>query len=277
MKWLVWGLALSLCLAWSEPAVGQNQDFNSEEKQLRDEIQILNLLGGLYLTPDQSEFLVWKVEQAQRVKQYYLTKQSQYSGDSRQTLEKLKEEIKDETRLVSKDLARQVHQSNKLSLELRAEYQKELAGIVNEVKQNLTSTQLHIVEEFQPCLVPPDAPARFGQADNVSGLLKHLERVRNIPEDKYYNQKYDLADRLLKRVLLHRRKGEEFDQEKLRQEILDVFEQARYTDADDFNLHGEDMARKLKQTIVPRLNKIDLDTKIERFLLNPVIINILTD
>jgi len=269
-------IALCLCLALPEyTASGQELD----EKTLRVEIQLLNLLNGLYLSPEQMSFLIDKATHLEAAKNNYTRKHKSYSYQSTESLKKLKEELINENTEVSKGVAHDVHKTSQNYLKLKAAYEEELARAIDEVKANLTSAQLHILDEFKPCLMPPKGPARFGQSEGAEGLTKQLERIRQAPDHVYSVRRYEIANKMIEKLRLHKPKGVELDEDAIRDHILSVYERARELDEIDFNLEKEALAKQLKEGLLPQAQKkeLPLEVKIENYLLNPVIVGLLED
>lgn len=269
-------LVLAFCLGLPEEAVCQKDDLDSQKK-LRQEIQLLNLLKGLYLSDEQMKYLIEKAREVEDIRESFIQKQCRYSDVSTQTLKRLKGELEEEKTEVSEEIARAIHQTRRKMLKLKADYEEKIEKIVEEVKNNLTGKQLHIIEEFKPCLVPPKGPARFGQADDTPGGVRQLERIRKMPDYRYSLKKYEFADRVLERALLHKPGGEELDQDQLRSKILLIFDEARRLSEIDFELQKEELVKKLRQDILPQPKTVDVDTKIERFLLSPVAVTLLEE
>ena len=275
-KTLVVSLLLVFCFILAQDAASEIKELESQKK-LRQEIQLLNLLIGLYLTDGQMSFLIEKAQQAEEIQETFKGRYKEYSQGSTETLEKLKKEIKEDKQEVSEEIARTVHRQHRKLLECKTEYDREMEQVISEAKNSLTSKQLAIIEEFEPCLVPPKGPARFGQANDSPMGIKQLERIRQIPPYRYSVGKDDFAKRMAERALIYKRRGEEIDEEKLKAEILAIMDRARALSEIDFNLRKEGLAQGLKQIIVPEIKTLDIDTKIEHFLLNPAIISLLED
>lgn len=269
-------LLLAFCLALPKNVSCQEEQWSCE-KRLEQEIQLLNLLKGLYLSDEQMRFLIEKAKMIPDSKEAAFGEYKRYAQVSTQILENLKGELV-EDKGVSKDVTREVHQRRKKIVELKAAHEQRVEKIVAEVKNNLTSKQLHILEEFKPCLVPRKGPARFGQADDPKGAVKQLEHIRKMPDYRYSLKKHELVEKILQRALLHKPRGIEIDEDELRSKILAIFDEARGLPEVDFNLGKEELAKRLKDEVSPAPKKeVDIDAKIERFLLNPAVISILEE
>lgn len=266
----------AFCLDLAKDAACQNVDLDNE-KELKQEIHILNLINGLYLSTEQMESLIEQAKKAHNITETFMERHNQYSEDSSQTLEKLKDELIEDKGYVSKDIAREVHQSHREMLELRSDYEKQMSKIVEGVKGNLTSNQLYIIETFKPCLVPPKGPARVGQADDHVHGVKQLERIRKISDHVYSTRKYELADRIVQRLLLYKPRSTDIDEDEARDKILSIYEVARSLPDLDFEVKKEELAKELKESILPEKKGLDIDIKIERFLLNPKTVSILEE
>lgn len=247
------------------------------QKELRQEIQILNLINGLYLSSAQMEFLIKQAKKTQELRENFLEEYQKYSDELNEILKELKGELIENTAEVSEDIAKKVHQLNHKILKLKVDYEEEMDNIIQQVKNNLSGNQIYIIEEFKPCLIPPKGPLRVGQAGSSKAGLKQLERIREIPEHIYSVKKDEIAGRFLEKILLYKPKGQEIDEEEARNKILSIFDEARALSDLDFELKKEKLAAQLKEDILPEIKTIDVDTKIEHFLLNPSVIPILEE
>lgn len=255
-----------------------SQECLDEQKELRAQIQSLNLIRGLYLSDEQKEFLLNKAKAARELKEAYIAQYRQYRQDSEQGLLELKGELMEDTSEVSADVAGDVYQSQKRILELKADYEGRIGTLVRAVKNNLSSKQLLIIKEFKPCLVPPKGPARSGQSEDAYGLSARLERLRSMPPGRYAVKKYEAAEKLIEEALLHKPRGTEADKTELRQKVLAVFDQARGLSEVDFNLRKDELAKQLKEeTSLKPETEIDIDARIEQFLLTPAVIAVLEE
>jgi len=103
--------------------------------------------------------------------------------------------------------------------------------------------------------------------------------MRKLTDDQYAATKNDMADRLLHKRLLHQPRGQELDQEKLKSQVLSILDQARQLEEVNFELQKDALAQELKEAMKskPQEKKVDLDRRIERFLLSPEAIEVLEE
>lgn len=267
-------LLFGLCLGLAGDGLSQREDFD-DQRELRQEIVLLNLINGLHLSEEQMGFLTRKAREAQNIREAFIEEYHRHSDTSSQSLEGLREELIDDKGYVSDEVSRELHHANIEMVKLRSEYQNDIDRIVEDVKGVLRKAQLYIIEEFKPCLVPPKGPLRVGQAGDAAVGVKHLERIRKIPDNRYSLKKYELTDRILERILLHKPRDIEIDKESARDKILSIFDEARQLSGVDFKLKKEELAKELRDNIIPKSKTIDIDIKIERFLLASTVIPIL--
>ncbi|MBN3039483.1 MAG: hypothetical protein JW869_08740 [Candidatus Omnitrophica bacterium] len=258
----------------------QQQRGMNEQAKLKQEIQLLNLLSGLYLTDEQMLYLISKAKELESLKKRLREKAQRQTQAQTETLQELKQELEEyETDgEVSEEVAKQVHQSGMELRKLRVEYDEKMDNITEEVKGNLTSTQLHIIEEFVPCLVPPKGPARFGQAAAAeAGAQKtqQLERIRAMSELVYEKRKYTMVERALETARLYANKQEEFNEDELKDRLLAIFDEARKLSDIDFGWRKDQLALELKECIFPEHKGGDIDQRIQKFLLSPTAIEVL--
>jgi hypothetical protein len=252
-----------------------------QQEEIKKEIQVINLINGLYLTQEQIDFLIKQIEKLNEKKKNFKEKYKRYASSLDEDLMRLKKELLEDETEVSKDLARQIHYRNRLLHKLREEYDTEIDKIVQLVKDNLTETQLHIIREFKPCLVPPKGPSRIGEIGNANREVKQLERIRNMSEEDYLLRKEEIASRIVERILFYipKRKRKDIERSIMLEKILAMFDEVRTLSDIDFELSKEEIAKEFKaeiENLLPkRENNIDIEVKIKRFLLSPQSLSIL--
>jgi len=255
-------------------AISNDENIN-HNKELKREIKTLNLINGFYLSREQMKLLMEQASKAQELKDFFIKEYSSISESSTKVLERLKSELEKDKGEVSKDIAKSIHLTHIKVIKLRSDYEDKMSKVIEEVKRNLTDTQLYIIDKFKPCLVPPKGPLRIGQLGSDIGGVKQLERVRAMLSYKYSVKKYSIADKIIRRLSLYNSKGVEMDKDKIRSTILSTFDEVRNLSDIDFELRKKDIASKLRENIFPKRRRINIDAKIEKLLLSPITISIL--
>ena len=231
---------------------------------LASEIRILNLLNGLDLDSTQSVRIGSLARTAALLKQEYLTKDEGLEVKLEPLLDQLKEFLLNNEEIPT-NLKRSIHRIQESRLKLRAEYDKGLDSLSSLVISILRPEQVYTIENYRPCLIPPPGEARIGQSDNPLGLYHLLDRVRRMPDRIYRRNREEIVKKILEKIEIHRPPWVKLDQEKLRDEISLLFDQARRLDDLDYILKRQALAKRLRGFDFKPAN--DLNWKIKKFLL----------
>ena len=167
---------------------------------LNHEIVLLNLINGLYLNDQQVESLIFIIEEAQKVKQNCNEQLYQHKTEFESILLNLKE-ILLQDKHISENLTQQIHQMKKQQHELKDLEKDKLIKLQEQVKEVLTPNQLILIEEFQPCTIPPKK-GRIGQSMDMGAerLVSLLERIRKMPSNRYDSVKDRLVEIHMERI-----------------------------------------------------------------------------
>jgi hypothetical protein len=208
-------------LFWFIPSVFARPPFPRSEAvkkihELRQDISTINLLNGLNLSRKQMKQVLSLARLAEEARQYAASQMEEILPEAQEAFSALKEEIEkgspaqgylpERAQLIN-------HRLKDLHQDIQADVSKRLEKIESRLRGVLTAGQIHIVSEFKPCLIPPDElgePARAGQADPSSKIIKHLRRLRELPDWAWENRKEFLVERVVERIAKHfRLTGEE--------------------------------------------------------------------
>ncbi|MFQ6039120.1 MAG: hypothetical protein ACE5LV_10955, partial [Candidatus Aminicenantales bacterium] len=177
---------------------------------------------------------------------------------------------------IPEDLARSYHLASteaKKALLLWKERRKELA---RRVEENLDSHQIYGLEKYVPCIIPPKGELRIGQALDPRGLVRNLERIRQLPARAYARGRDILCRRALEGIKRHTPLRLELDEEETLRRLGEIMDEARGLDPVEFEVKKDSLAEDLA-ALIPTLPATsgDVRRKIESFLLAPQIIPIL--
>jgi hypothetical protein len=259
--------------------------------ELRQDISTINLLNGLNLSREQIKQVLSLARLAEEARQYAASQMKEILPEAQEAFSALKEEIKKgspaqgylpkRAKLINSRL-KDLHQ------DIQADMADRMQQIEARLRQVLTAGQIHIVSEFKPCLIPPDElgePARAGQADPSSKIIKKLRRLRELPDWAWENRKEFIVERVVERIAKHfRLTDEEAEAEYAR--LLQLFERARALSEIDFEVEKLTLANQIKprdrieelqKEIEWRLPQHKKQPKLTRFLLSDRIIPILED
>lgn len=247
------------------------------------EISLLNLINGLYLSPEQISQMLKILRKVEGIRGKYQSKALSQAQQMEEILNKFRE-ILGRNEGINQELIRKFLQAKKMEEELKEEYHNALMPYQDQMQEVLNENQLALIEEFKPCIVPPQDtrnPVRVGQAVGDTRMEeKLLTRVRQMDENIYQRRNPILIGRLIE--IVERRVGLFSDEERAEEEgrVADIFKRARELSDVDFEARKGDLARELKEPHERALQsrhrkrRGDLD-KLGKFLLDPKLIPIL--
>jgi hypothetical protein len=247
-----------------------------EMKQLQQEIKIINLLNGLELLSYQMTYILEKVQEAEKIRNEFHQEITKNADDFTETLSQLKEH-----RLTNKDisakLGQNIHILNTHAQSSKAQYLESLDRISHDVETILDGHQLYQLEHYSPCLIPPPGETKIGQSDIPTGVIKQLQKLREIPDWLYDVKKNDIAEKTIEKLMRHRNRYSEFSEDEEKTRILDLFDEIRSVPDIEFALNKQSYAEELKAWGRPAKPGIALSSKIKMFLLDPLIVPILNE
>ena len=264
------GITFLLILSLSLPLLSLTEI----EKTVR-EIKILNLLNGLELSREQMKFILSKAKEAKKLREEMEAKLKPYESLYLDTLRNLKRELINGG-VIDGRLRRQVGRMQVQKKKIKRDYYDKLFKLAEEVEKNLQDYQLNALSNYKPCLIPPKEGNRIGQAENYRALERILMEIREAPESVYALKKEEWAEEIVKAGKLHS-SFKIVDEEKEKERIIKIFEEARALSDVEFALEKSNLARKLKENFtVPHLS-FGVKNKILNYLLAPEVIPLLEE
>ena len=246
----------------------------SGEENLIGEIRILNLINGLELEKEQAEFIIEKAKVAEGIREEMREEISERHSESLHVFEEMKEVLA-EGGEIPESLKRRVRRVQREIKGLKGYYDEELKSLSLEVKDRLRGFQIHAIEKYKPCIIPPKGLLRVGQAESTEGIEKLLARIREAPSRRYENRREVLAENMIEKARKRLPKGFQIDEESERERILSLLEEARNLSDVDFSLRKKALSEKLKSGYYLPKRPVEAWVKIERFLLAPEVIPLL--
>lgn len=247
------------------------------------EISLINLINGLYLSPEQISQMLKILRKVEGIRGKYQSKAVSQAHQMEEILNEFRE-ILGRNEEIDQGLIQKFLQAKKREEGLKEEYHSGLMPYQDQMQEVLNENQLVLIEEFKPCIVPPQDtrnPVRVGQATGDTRMgEKLLMRIRQMDENVYRRRKTLLIDRHIERV--ERRVGIFSEEERAEEarRVGDILKRARGLSDLDFEAQKGDLARELIEPYEKALQsrhrrrKGDLD-KLGRFLLDPKLIPIL--
>ncbi|MFQ6058587.1 MAG: hypothetical protein ACE5MB_06910 [Anaerolineae bacterium] len=260
-------------LEWvSSPAQATTTDVG----KLRREIQLLNLINGLELSDDQMRFILEKAREAQEIREELRGRAEEKEGDAVGVLSELRATLM-RGEEISSDLREQIHLMQSTSRGLKEEYESEMTRLALEIKGVLGEHQLYALEQFVPCLIPPEGEARIGQAEGTAHAERQLARIRAMPSPLFERRKEEIAQRAMELIRRHLPKGTIINEEEEKEWLISFLEEARALSDVEFELEKSSLVEELKSRYTPPRLPVDVSVKIERFLLDPLVIPLLEE
>ncbi|HEY9069299.1 MAG TPA: hypothetical protein VIV61_03525 [Candidatus Ozemobacteraceae bacterium] len=144
-----------------------------ELEEVREEISLLNLLRGLYLSKDQAAKILELARKAQALRDTAAAPFLKERQRIVETFVKLRDALylPPGAEKQAQEMAKGLDHEMK---EAAGSAQDAIVGLEKEVDAVLTEAQACIIEEFKPCLIPPHDlrnPVRVGQANGAPNML----------------------------------------------------------------------------------------------------------
>lgn len=238
----------------------------------RDKIHVINLVNGLYLSKEQFNLIAMKARELEKARYDAEKEAKEYTDDYKDSLAELKKILIKNVGEIPEDTTRRYHQTYIKLEKIKEDYNKQADKIINEVKSNLTGSQLYLVETYKPCIIPPRGQERIGQAESNEQFIKPLEKLRGLSAEQYGTHKERLANDMVERAKKHTPRGIKFDAQAAKTKALSVFDEARSLSDVEFEVKKEFLGASLKADLAPQPQGRDVNIMIEKFLLNPQII-----
>ena len=204
-------LALIICILGSS-VFADTTYFSEEElaelreiRQLREDINLCNLLNGIYLSKEQMEDILELAKEAQKIRQTYLEQSKQKLHKTKRAFEALRREVIKGTG-INPHIGRRAASLNHKAKEQREALNEELRELEQRVGAILTAGQKQILLEFKPCLLPPrnlNEPERAGQAFSSAPAIRVLRRLRQLPPRRYAIVRHRVIQRHLNNLTEH--------------------------------------------------------------------------
>jgi hypothetical protein len=273
-RWLIVCIGLLLLPLGCQSALPANAQAPPEMADLRREIQLLNLINSLELTPEQMQFVLDQAWQAQESREA-LEAQAD-AEETRATLEEIRDTLLAGESL-SPELQERFRATQAENERLIGEYKETVIGLAQEVEAILENRQLYVLEQYVPRVVPPSGERRIGQTRGTGGSAV-LERLRAIPADSFDLHKENVARRVM-RALEERFRGRVLILERDREldRILELVERVRALPEADLELQQEALIEELLAPYRVARPSARPTAVIARHLLDPAIIPLLEE
>jgi len=270
-------IGLLLTTLGCQPVPVSAQAPPEEKVDLHRQIQLLNLINGLELTPEQMHFILEKAVDARA------TREALKAQADAAELEAILQEIRDALMAglhVSGELRDAFFAAQEANKQLVETYRKEVLSLAKEIEEVLESHQVYALKQYTPCVIPPVGEPRIGQAGDGKAVAL-LERLRAVPTDRFELHQERIARRIMTE-LERRFRGRLLipDREPELDRILALVEEARSLSDVAFELQKESLIQELLAPYEAARSsggrpQADVAAVIGRYLLDPAIIPLL--
>lgn len=267
----VFALIVVFLIGFSSVLLGR-----APSEEMRQEIIVLNLVNGLDLTPNQMEAVLKFARESDELRQRFQSvllqnrSQMEQALSEIQTYLKANEEIPLSTKQEYHRLANEIKQA-------RLEMDEGIRRRAEQVRNILKPHQVYQLQQFVPCIIPPQGELRIGQAENHKGLARQMERIRSLPHRVYERQRARIVSRTLKAMKLHAPRSVEINEEEMRAHIQRVFDDVRSLEETEFEVQKEELAKRLLAPLKKPEYRDSLMRKIESFLLSAEVVPLLEE
>jgi hypothetical protein len=243
-----------------------------QEPDLRRQIELLNLINSLALTPEQMRFILEKAQKAQETRE--TLKAEADVEETEAVLVKIRDALMAGEN-VPGEVQDAVFAARAQHGRLTRAYKQEATRLAKDVEGVLESRQLYVLERYVPCVIPPENEPYVGRVAGRRGVAL-LERLRRVPADRFDRHKGRATRRVLHELerRFHRRIPTR-DREKELHRILSLLERARSLSDAEFELAKEALIAELLAPYEASRPPVDVTSEIARHLLDPVIIPLL--
>jgi len=262
-------------LGLTAPAFSDNSE-SEEISGMRKDIQIINLLNNMDLRKEQMEFILNKAKEVGQIKKDAAKAIYSNNHDKGSVYSAIKEEVNCGRVSIDKYNANKLRElKNTDESVLRQAYEKIEAAALG-VENNLEEFQLVALDGYKPCIIPIMKEGRIGQAEKAKGVIKILEKVKDVSQTQYYQFKDAFIERIMEKIRAKVAPGAILKEE-IRMQIENTFARIRGMDAADFLLKKDALAEELLNSIMPAKKEMTRSAKIKQFLLSDRIIPILEE
>jgi len=246
--------------------------------RLNHEIVLLNLINGLYLTEEQAESMIQKIEQAQKIRKKFYEQLYKNKSEFEEILKDLKHTLVQD-KPISDKLKKQIYSMKQKQHDLEDRKGERLVIVQEDIKKILSKNQLILIEEFRPCTIPPKT-GRIGQSVETGSerLVQLLGKIRNMPSRRYHMVKDMFADMHVDKIEKYIQKFSGPERKEYRQKILETYDKARQLSDKEFLIQKsilvQDIMPEHETSITHKKYQLD---KVGRFLLDETSLHILKE
>ena len=245
--------------------------------QLNRDIVLLNLVNGLFLTPEQMESIIDKIDSAEQARKSFWDELNRRDREVENVLKDVRKVLfKGEE--ISDELKKRVHRMKEIQQELEDLTGKTLQRLESKVESILTPNQCIVIEEYRPCTIPP-AQGKIGQSVETAaeGIAHQLTKIRDMSSNRFDTVKDMFIDFHIDKIKRHLGMDPQ-EETVIRRQLLSTFEEVRSMDDQEFLVRKGEIARSLMpEDTIPKDKRKNKLGKTGRFLLDPAMKDILQE
>lgn len=257
-------LCCSTCVR-AEPYIDKMGD-------LVEEISLLNVLRGMYLTEEQAMTICQLALEAEKLREEAFAEIR--ALDSIPAMTQLRDELYTALAEDPPKIRAKVVELDNAAHEITGKTLDKIAKMEEEIKRILSPGQQDIFWTFVPCIVPEvdfENPVRTGQAAASSRLMPALELIRNTPQDMWKKHGQAFVDHVLKITENEAGKMTADVREDLRRRLVKHCWKIRTMKEADFMINKSKLAEELLLINREHTQRSGFRTtgKLARFFLSP--------
>jgi len=265
-------------------AFGKGIKGTDEIEELKREIILLNLINGLNLIDSQAAEIIRYAKEAKTIRDSAMDAYKSIETELKASFTELRDSLYDRNSSPSLEVEERAQRLNHNMKEKKEKMIKKLKEIEEKVKLVLTQGQIEILQEFKPCLIPPNDlknPTRAGHAFDSTPFERLLENVRRIPDEKYALAKQMITNRYIKKIEKYFGEISDADKEAYTANFFDVIQQARNMTPEEFAINKKELSLMInpEKEDIEKIKALAMSRKglsrIGHFLLDEKIITIL--
>lgn len=259
------------------PVAASDQNID-QMGEVIEEISLLNLLRGIYLSQEQAEKISAMAVEAEKIRNDGLEKIKKLN--SLPKLEKLRDELFTALAEDPPAVREEVVELDNEAHRITGEVLHRIAKLEDEVKAVLAPGQQKLFWDFVPCIVPEldlESPVRTGQAAASSRLMPAVELIRKTDEETWKKHGQAYLDHILKVIEQDVGKMTGDAREDLRRRLVKQAWKIRQMKEADFQIHRSQLAEEILLINREKTYRsgFRITGKIARFFLSPAAARIL--
>lgn len=253
--------------------VARSDQYIDQMGDVVEEISLLNVLRGLYLTEEQAREISALALEAEKIRKD--TFEKIHALNSIPVMTQLRDELFTALAENPPQIRKEVVKLDNEAHRLTGEALDKIATMEEKIKKVLAPGQQDIFWSFVPCIVPEvdfENPIRTGQAAASSRLMPALELIRNTPEDMWEKHGQAFVDYTMKITENEAGRMTSEVREDLRRRLVKHCWKIRSLSEADFMIHKSELAEQLLLINREHTQRSGFRTtgKIARFFLSPV-------